>query len=46
MIETSIYEYINTKNISIKEINFEDEINNKIFYTKFNNMLFFQNYGV
>jgi len=38
MIETSIYEYINTKNISIKEVNFEDEINNKIFYTKFNNI--------
>jgi len=38
MIETSIYEYINTKNISIKEVDFEDEINNKIFYTKFNNI--------
>jgi capsular polysaccharide biosynthesis protein len=38
MNETSIYEYILTKNISIKEVNFEDNINNKIFYAKFKNI--------
>ena len=38
MIETSIYKYVLTKNISINEVNFENESDDKIFYSKFNDI--------
>ena len=38
MKELSIYEYISTRNIIMKNISFEDDLNNKISYTKFNDI--------
>ena len=39
MKETSIYEYIKNKNISINEVSLDFNSNNKISFTKFTNIL-------
>ena len=38
MIETSIYKYILNKNISINEVNLKYDSDDKIFYSKFNDI--------